>query len=160
MLALASLYTLRIIAGAAAISVPLSFWLLTFSMFIFLSLAFIKRFSELKSARQANSDGPLRGRGYEQQDLELVSTMGIGSGYLAVLVLALYIQDSRTSELYHTPQLIWLACPILLFWISRAWLITHRGHMHDDPIVFAIKDRMSWLVGLCFLGVFALAKII
>ena len=86
--------------------------------------------------------------------------MGIGSGYLAVLVLALYIQDSRTSELYHTPQLIWLACPILLFWISRAWLITHRGQMHDDPIVFAIKDRMSWLVGLCFLGVFALAKII
>ena len=159
-LTLASLYTLRIIAGAAAISVPLSFWLLTFSMFIFLSLAFIKRFSELKSARQANLDGLLRGRGYEHQDLELVSTMGIGSGYLAVLVLALYIQDSRTSELYHAPQLIWLACPILLFWISRAWLITHRGQMHDDPIVFAIKDRMSWLVGLCFLGVFALAKII
>ena len=159
-LTLASLYTLRIIAGAAAISVPLSFWLLTFSMFIFLSLAFIKRFSELKSARLANVDGPLRGRGYEHQDLELVSTMGIGSGYLAVLVLALYIQDSRTSELYHTPQLIWLACPILLFWISRAWLLTHRGQMHDDPIVFAIKDRMSWLVGICFLGVFALAKII
>jgi 4-hydroxybenzoate polyprenyltransferase/phosphoserine phosphatase len=159
-LTLASLYTLRIIAGAAAISVPLSFWLLTFSMFIFLSLAFIKRFSELKSARQANLDGLLRGRGYEHQDLELVSTMGIGSGYLAILVLALYIQDGRTSELYHTPQFIWLACPILLFWISRAWLITHRGHMHDDPIIFAIKDRMSWLVGLCFLGVFALAKII
>ena len=159
-LTLASLYTLRIIAGAAAILVPLSFWLLTFSMFIFLSLAFIKRFSELKSARQAKFDGLLRGRGYEHHDLELVSTMGIGSGYLSVLVLALYIQDSRTSDLYHTPQLIWLACPILLFWISRAWLITHRGQMHDDPIVFAIKDRMSWIVGLCFLGVFALAKII
>ena len=159
-LTLASLYTLRIIAGAAAISVPLSFWLLTFSMFIFLSLALIKRFSELKLARQANIDGPLRGRGYDHQDLELVSTMGIGSGYLSVLVLALYIQDSRTSELYHTPQLIWLACPLLLFWISRAWLITHRGQIHDDPIVFAIKDRISWLVGLCFLGVFALAKIV
>ena len=159
-LTLAGLYTLRIIAGAAAISVPLSFWLLTFSMFIFLSLAYIKRFSELKSARQANLDGPLRGRGYEHQDLELVSTMGIASGYLAVLVLALYIQDSRTSELYHAPQFIWLACPILLFWISRAWLITHRGQMHDDPIVFAIKDRMSWLVGISFLGVFVLARII
>ena len=159
-LTLASLYTLRIIAGAAAISVPLSFWLLTFSMFVFLSLAFIKRFSELQSARQANLDGLLRGRGYEHQDLELVSTMGVGSGYLAVLVLALYIQDNRTSELYHTPHFIWLACPILLLWISRAWLITHRGQMHDDPIVFAIKDRMSWLVGLCFLGAFALAKII
>ena len=105
-------------------------------------------------------DGPLRGRGYEHQDLELVSTMGIASGYLAVLVLALYIQDSRTSELYHAPQFIWLACPILLFWISRAWLITHRGQMHDDPIVFAIKDRMSWLVGISFLGVFVLARII
>ena len=159
-LTLASLYTLRIIAGAAAISVPLSFWLLTFSMFIFLSLAFIKRFSELKSAREANLEGALRGRGYEHHDLELVSTMGIGSGYLAVLVLALYIQDGHTSELYRTPQLIWLACPILLFWISRAWLITHRGQMHDDPIVFAIKDRMSWLVGLCFLSVFGLAKIL
>ena len=159
-LTLAGLYTLRIIAGAAAISVPLSFWLLTFSMFIFLSLAFIKRFSELKSAREANLEGALRGRGYEHQDLELVSTMGIGSGYLAVLVLALYIQDGRTSEMYHTPQLIWLACPMLLFWISRAWLISHRGQMHDDPILFAIKDRMSWVVGLYFFITFALAKII
>ncbi|MBU3548034.1 UbiA family prenyltransferase [Polynucleobacter sp. P1-05-14] len=157
-LTLAGLYTLRIIAGAAAISVPLSFWLLTFSMFIFLSLAFIKRFSELKSARHANLDGPLRGRGYEYQDIELVSTMGISSGYLAVLVLALYIQDGRTSELYHTPQFIWLACPILLFWISRAWLITHRGQMHDDPIVFAIKDKSSWILGLTLLGLFSLAK--
>lgn len=159
-LTLASLYTLRIFAGAAAISVPLSFWLLTFSMFIFLSLAFIKRFSELKSARQVKMDGLLPGRGYEHQDLELVSTMGVSSGYLAVLVLALYIQDGRTGELYQAPQFIWLACPILLFWISRAWLIAHRGDMHDDPIIFAIKDRISWMVGLCFLGIFTLAKII
>lgn len=158
-LTLAILYTLRIVAGAASIAVPLSFWILTFSMFIFLSLAFIKRFSELKSARQLNQDQPLPGRGYQQQDLELVSTMGIGSGYIAVLVLAFYIQDRHTSELYSTPQFIWLACPVLLFWISRAWLITHRGQMHDDPIIFAIKDCMSWIVGFAFLGVFALAKI-
>ena len=157
-LTLAGLYTLRIIAGAAAILVPLSFWLLTFSMFIFLSLAFIKRYSELKSARQANLNGPLRGRNYEYQDLEIVSTMGIGSGYLAVLVLALYIQDGSTSELYHAPQFIWLTCPILLFWISRAWLITHRGKMHDDPIVFAIKDKSSWILGIILLGLFILAK--
>lgn len=157
-LTLAGLYTIRIIAGAAAIAVPLSFWLLTFSMFIFLSLAFIKRFSELKSARHSRHEGNIRGRGYIHQDLELVSSMGSSAGYLSVLVLALYIQDVHTSELYATPQVIWLACPILLYWISRAWLIAHRGQMYDDPIVFAIKDRVSWIVGGCFLGVFLLAN--
>lgn len=159
-LTLAGLYTIRIIAGAAAIAVPLSFWLLTFSMFVFLSLAFIKRFSELKSARHSGHEGNIRGRGYVHQDLELVSSMGSGAGYLSVLVLALYIQDVHTAELYAAPQVIWLACPILLYWISRAWLIAHRGQMHDDPIVFAIKDRVSWIVGGCFLGVFALAKVL
>lgn len=159
-LTLAGLYTIRIIAGAAAIAVPLSFWLLTFSMFVFLSLAFIKRFSELKSARHNGHEGNIRGRGYVHQDLELVSSMGSSAGYLSVLVLALYIQDAHTSELYAAPQLIWLACPILLYWISRAWLIAHRGQMHDDPIVFAIKDWVSWIVGGCFLGVFALAKVL
>lgn len=159
-LTLAGLYTIRIIAGAAAIAVPLSFWLLTFSMFVFLSLAFIKRFSELKSARHNGHEGNIRGRGYVHQDLELVSSMGSGAGYLSVLVLALYIQDAHTSELYAAPQIIWLACPILLYWISRAWLIAHRGQMHDDPIVFAIKDRASWIVAGCFLGVFALAKVL
>ena len=94
------------------------------------------------------------------QDLELVSSMGSGAGYLSVLVLALYIQDAHTAELYAAPKVIWLACPILLYWISRAWLIAHRGKMHDDPIVFAIKDRESWIVGGCFLGVFALAKVL
>jgi 4-hydroxybenzoate polyprenyltransferase len=159
-LTLAGLYTIRIIAGAAAISVPLSFWLLSFSVFIFLSLAFIKRFSELKTARKSGHEGNIRGRGYVHQDLELVSSMGSSAGYLSVLVLALYIQDAVNANLYGAPQVIWLACPILLYWISRAWLIAHRGQMHDDPIVFAIKDRVSWVVGACFLGVFALAKVL
>lgn len=159
-LTLAGLYTIRIIAGAVAILVPPSFWLLTFSMFIFLSLAFIKRFSELKAARNSGHEGNIRGRGYVHQDLELVSSMGAGAGYLSVLVLALYIHDAHTPELYSAPEVIWLACPILLFWISRAWLIAHRGLMHDDPIVFAIKDQVSWIVGGCFLGVFVLAKLL
>lgn len=159
-LTLAGLYTIRIIGGAVAISVPLSFWLLNFSMFIFLSLAFIKRFSELQAARNSGHEGNIRGRGYVHQDLELVSSMGAGAGYLSVLVLALYILDAHTSELYSAPQAIWLSCPILLYWISRAWLIAHRGLMHDDPIVFAIKDRASWIVGGCFLGVFGLAKVL
>lgn len=157
---LAGLYTVRIVAGAAAISVPVSFWLLAFSLFMFLSLAFIKRFSELKAARLKGHDGVIRGRGYTHQDLELVSSMGAGAGYMSVLILALYIEDANTANLYKTPELIWLACPILLYWISRTWLIAHRGEMHDDPIVFAIKDRTSWLVGLGFLATFAFAALV
>jgi 4-hydroxybenzoate polyprenyltransferase/phosphoserine phosphatase len=158
---LAVLYTLRIIAGAAAIAVPLSFWLLAFSMFLFLSLAFVKRYSELAlTAAEADPRESLRGRGWGRQDLQLVSTMGVAAGYIAVLVLALYIQDSRTAALYPQPQLIWLACPLLLYWISRAWLIAHRGRMHDDPVVFALKDRVSWTVGALFVGVFVLARIV
>ena len=159
-LTLAALYTLRIIAGAAAIDVAISFWLLLFSMFIFLSLALIKRFSELKVARDAGKTGALRGRGYEPDDLELVSSLGGSAGFIAVLVLALYIQDGQAAHFYATPQLIWLACPVMLFWISRAWLIAHRGLMHDDPIVFALKDKVSWGVGVFMVAVLALARVL
>lgn len=158
-LMLALLYTLRIVAGALAIGVQLSFWLLSLSMFIFLSLALVKRYSELRNAREAGKTGFLRGRGYDPQDLELVSSLGASAGYVGVLVLAFYIQDTRTASLYASPQMIWPACPLMLFWISRVWLIAHRGDMHDDPIVFAIKDRVSWLTGLFLLTVFVLARI-
>jgi 4-hydroxybenzoate polyprenyltransferase len=157
-LTLAALYTLRIIAGAAAINVAMSFWLLLFSMFIFLSLALIKRYSELKLVRDAGKSGALRGRGYGPDDLELVASLGGSSGFIAVLVLALYIQDGQAANLYATPQFIWLACPVMLFWISRAWLIAHRGRMLDDPIVFALKDKVSWGVVAFMLGVLALAR--
>jgi len=157
---LASLYTLRIIAGAAAISVQLSYWLLSFSMFFFLSLAFVKRYSELRNARHDGKTGLLRGRGYEAQDLEMVSSFGGSAGYSAVVVLALYIQDSHTAALYSTPTIIWLACPLMLFWISRVWFIAHRGNMHDDPIVFALKDYVSWFVIVLFATIFILAKIV
>lgn len=159
-LTLAGLYTLRIIAGAAAISVPVSFWLLSFSMFIFLSLAFMKRFSELKAGGDGDMQEKLRGRGYHRLDLEMVASFGTGSGYVSVLVLALYIQDRHASELYHSPQFIWLACPLLLYWISRAWLIAHRGKMHEDPVVFALKDKMSWVIAACFVGAFTLARVV
>jgi 4-hydroxybenzoate polyprenyltransferase len=158
-LTLAALYTLRIIAGAMAIAVPLSFWLLSFSMFIFLSLAFIKRYSEVRAARETEAPQPLRGRGYGPQDLELIASLGSSSGYLSVLVLALYIQDSHTAALYAEPRLIWLACPVLLFWISRAWLIAHRGQMHDDPVIFALKDRTSWLAAGLLAAVFISARV-
>ena len=157
---LAGLYTIRIIAGITAISVPLSFWLLSFSMFIFSSLAFVKRFSEIKTIQCSESPINLAGRGYFLEDLELVSSMGIGAGYISVLVLALYIQDISITHLYHRPEFIWLACPLLLFWISRIWLIAHRGNMHDDPVYFAAKDRTSWFILVGFAVLFLLARFI
>jgi len=157
-LILAGLYTMRIVAGTEAIAVPLSFWMLAFSMFMFLSLAFIKRYTELDAALKAQRNSPLRGRGYSPDDLAIVMNLGATSGYLAVLVLALYIQDSHTAILYHAPKLIWMACPILLYWISRIWFVAHRGKMHDDPIVFALKDRTSLTTGALFVLIFALAR--
>jgi 4-hydroxybenzoate polyprenyltransferase len=146
---LASLYTTRIVAGSAAIDARLTFWLLAFSMFIFLSLALVKRYAELHTMKEQGLV-KTRGRGYVASDLSLISSLGAASGYLSVLVLALYIQDKETTNLYRHPQFIWLACPLLLYWVSRTWLIAHRGSMHDDPIVFAAKDRGSWLViALC-----------
>lgn len=156
---LAMLYTLRMVAGAAAIGVPLSFWLLSFAMFAFLSLALVKRYSELKAARSEGESGLLRGRGYGAHDLELIATLGASAGYTSVLVLALYVQDSHTAALYGRPQLIWLTCPLLLFWMSRAWFIAQRGQMHDDPIVFALKDRVSWAVAALWGAVLILAKV-
>jgi 4-hydroxybenzoate polyprenyltransferase len=159
-LTLAGLYTLRIIAGAAAIAVPLSFWLLSFSMFFFVSLAFMKRYSELKVARDGHHAIALRGRGYAPQDLELVAMLGSSAGHVAVLVLALYIQDSRTASLYAEPRFIWLACPVMLYWVSRAWLLTHRGQMNEDPILFALRDRVSWMAVGALALIFMLAMVV
>ena len=159
-LSLAALYTLRIIAGAAAIAVPLSFWLLAFSMFMFLSLACIKRYSELKWAHVEGKEERIPGRGYFPADFEVVAILGVAAGYNAVMVLALYIQDSHTAELYRRPEIIWLVCPLLLYWISRVWLFAHRGWMNEDPIVFALKDRMSWWIGLLAGAAFVLAGVV
>lgn len=154
---LSILYTLRIVAGTFAFGVSLTFWMLAFSMFIFLSLALMKRYAELLDLKQQGTSKKTRGRDYYPDDLEMISSLGSASGYLSVMVLALYIQDQATTALYTFPKIIWLACPLLLFWISRIWLLTHRGQMHDDPIVFAIKDRVSLLVGGLFGLIFWLA---
>ena len=146
-LTLAGLYTLRVVGGAAAIAVPLSFWLLAFSMFLFLSLAYLKRYAELEALRTNGGDWA-SGRGYGVGDLELVRGLGIPAGYGAVLVLALYINSPEVRALYANPTLIWLVCPILLYWIARTWSVAHRGLMHDDPLVFAITDRGSQLTVL------------
>ncbi len=155
---LAGLYTIRLIAGHEATKIEYSFWLLAFSMFIFLSLALLKRYTELAALRQANKHGPA-GRGYVGGDLELVAMLGIGSGFLAVLVMALYVNSPEldVQRLYKYPMLLLLMCPLLLFWVSRAWLIAHRGRMHDDPVVFALKDGVSYLIGALALLVLWLA---
>lgn len=146
-LVLAALYTLRLIAGAAAIQVQPSFWLLAFSMFIFLSLAFIKRYSELLLINPG-TDNRLAGRGYVQVDMETLAQLGSASGYLAVLVLALYINGDTVDEMYARPEALWMLCPMMLYWVSRMWLLTRRGAMHEDPVVFTIRDMRTWWLAL------------
>jgi len=145
MVVLAALYTVRIVAGTVAIQAALSFWLLAFSMFLFLSLAMIKRYTELR-AMLLQGRNRAGGRGYQVDDLQLIQSLGGASGYLAVLVLALYINSTASEALYRHPQVLWLLCPMLLYWISRVWLIAHRGAMHDDPVVFALTDGVSRIV--------------
>ena len=155
-LTLAALYTLRIIAGAAAVAVTLSFWLLAFSVFIFLSLAFVKRYAELQVQAAAGSSHA-HGRGYAVADAPLLQTLGISAGYAAVLVLALYLHGETVVTLYKQPELIWLAVPLMLFWVSWVWIKAHRGEMHDDPIVFAVKDKASLTVAVLTVLSFVLA---
>lgn len=145
---LAGLYTVRIIGGAVAIAVPASFWLLAFSMFLFLSLAMLKRYAEMHHVA-ATAQTRLAGRGYAVDDLPLIQSLGTASGYLSVLVLAFYINSTKSTELYRHYHVLWLLTPLLLYWISRAWLLARRGRMHDDPVVFALTDPVS-------LGVLAL----
>jgi 4-hydroxybenzoate polyprenyltransferase len=144
---LASLYTLRIIAGAAAINVALSFWLLAFSMFIFYSLALVKRCSELGTVNNMQGESSW-GRSYLVSDMSTLYSMGIASGYISVLVLALFINSPDVMQRYHYPQGLWLLCPAIIFWVSHIWLKASRNEIHDDPLVFAITDRGSQLVVL------------
>ena len=152
------LYTLRIIAGAAAASIILSFWMLAFSIFLFLSLAFLKRYAEL-DAQLVHGKQKIHGRGYFTKDAPMIQTLGISSGYCAVLVMALYLNSDAVIKLYRTPELVWGTIPILLFWISWMWMQAHHGKMHDDPLIFAIKDRSSQLAGIAFTSILALGAV-
>lgn len=146
---LAMLYTLRITAGAAALAMPLSFWLLGFSMFLFLSLAFVKRYAELQ-LQAVSGTQKVHGRGYYTSDEQLVQTLGVCAGYAAAVVLALYLNSDNVLMLYLWPEVMWGAVPVLLFWVSWIWMQAHRGQMHDDPLVFAVQDHASQLAGLAF----------
>ena len=153
---LAGLYTMRILAGSAAVAIWPSDWLLAFSTFVFFSLALVKRYGELMVMRAIDGD-IAKARGYELSDAELLAAMGIASGYLAVLILALYIHSNTARVLYGRYELIWFLCPLLFYWISHIWLIAHRGRMPDDPVVFAISDRTSRILGLLMLTIAILA---
>jgi 4-hydroxybenzoate polyprenyltransferase/phosphoserine phosphatase len=146
-MALAALYTLRVIAGAMALAIAPSFWLLAISMFMFFSLALVKRFTELHCLQRADEATKAHGRGYYVNDLQMIAAMGAASGFMAVLVMALYINDASTTRMYAHQERLWFACPLLLTWIARVWMLTHRGAMVDDPVVFALRDRVSLAIG-------------
>ena len=142
---LALFYTLRIFAGSVACEVPISSWLLAYSIFIFFSLALLKRYSELKAL--THEEGVFTGRGYRKGDLESLAQLGTASGYLSVLVLALYVSSGEVTALYSHPRLLWFLCPVMLYWVSRIWLLAHRGNIPDEPIVFALRDPASYVAG-------------
>ncbi len=142
---LAGLYTLRLIAGAAAAGVAASFWLLAFSIFLFLSLGIVKRYTEVAEDHKAGRVAG-HGRGYSAADLPLLMSLGTAAGYCAIVVMALYVNSPESQALYRHARGLWLICPMMLFWISRIWLMTTRGLMHDDPIIFALRDRVSLLI--------------
>jgi 4-hydroxybenzoate polyprenyltransferase len=142
---LAGLYTMRIVAGAAAAEVIPSFWLLAFSMFIFLDLAMIKRYSELLVTLQQSKE-TAAGRGYTVNDLPVLMSLGSSAGLGSVLIFSLYLHSPDVSEHYGSVFWLWLLPPILLYWVSRLWMKAHRGEVDDDPVVFAIRDWQSLIV--------------
>lgn len=153
---LAGLYTMRIFAGAAAINVMPSFWILSFSLFAFLSLALAKRYVEIDSAKETGGVR-IRERGYLVSDQGFVLTCGIGAGQVSALVLSLYLNDPMISQRYTYPHLLWAINPLYLYWIIRVWLKARRGELHDDPIVFAARDRISRWVAILSLIVVGIA---
>jgi 4-hydroxybenzoate polyprenyltransferase len=144
-LMLAGLYALRVVGGAAATAIIPSFWLLAFTMFLFLSLAMAKRYSELMLMITSGRTHAA-GRGYVTEDAPLLQACGVASGYISVLVIALYVNSAVAQSMYRRPEALWLLCPLLLYWVTRVWLKTSRGRMDDDPVVFALRDRPSLAV--------------
>jgi len=155
---LSGLYTLRIIAGAAAVDVELTMWMLAFSMFFFLSLAFAKRYSELVQVEEAGQD-EIHGRGYQVRDLRIIESIGPASGYLAVLVFCNYLNDPSVTRNYAHVHVLWLVAPVLLYWLTRVWFIARRRQLHDDPIIFAIRDSRSYVCGILAAVIVAAASL-
>jgi 4-hydroxybenzoate polyprenyltransferase len=153
---LAGLYTIRLFAGGAATYIPISEWTLAFAMFCFLGLAAVKRYTELQSLAQ--DPKALLRRGYEQTDQLTVHVLGMTSMMLSVLVLALYLHAPEVARLYRHPEWLWLMCPVLLYWFGRIWVAAGRGRMHSDPIVFALRDRVSLMAAGVIVAIGLLCK--
>ncbi|WP_433971067.1 UbiA family prenyltransferase [Tunturiibacter lichenicola] len=149
---LSGLYTIRILAGSAATGVAVSTWLAGFSIFFFLSLAFVKRFAELENLRERGGSSA-GGRGYHVADIEQLRSFGSASGYASVIVLTLYISNLDAAQLYQHTNRLWLLVPVLLLWISRLWLTASRGELNEDPVVYAITDRRSLLLGAVVIAI-------
>jgi len=157
---LAGLYTLRLLAGHAATYIPLSVWLLAFAIFIFFSLALAKRFVEVQELYAAGKAGEKTiGRGYQAADLPAIGALGAASGVTSVLVLILYVSSPEVSTLYTKPMILMLLAPLFLYWIGRIWLLAHRSELHEDPVLYAVKDKISYLIGVAALGVIGLAAL-
>jgi 4-hydroxybenzoate polyprenyltransferase len=154
-LVLAGLYAHRVLAGGVATDVPVSAWLIGFSIFLFTSLAFCKRYVEL---RDRTNDERVTNRGYYRTDLQMVTSMGTASAYVSALVFVLYVDSAAVRAGYVEPHILWLALPILLYWLGRIWLLAGRGQMHDDPVRFALKDRQSIVCGGIIAALIALAR--
>lgn len=143
---LALMYNLRIIFGGLMTEIPISPWLLTFSVFFFLGLAFIKRFAELKK-HTTDSSSKQKSRAYQPEDQSMIAIIGVSSSLLSVLVFALYLNSPTVQELYQNNNYLWLITPALLYWVARTWILVYRGILDDDPIAFAIKDKPTYMVG-------------
>jgi 4-hydroxybenzoate polyprenyltransferase/phosphoserine phosphatase len=158
---LAGLYAIRILAGTAAYGVETSTWLIAFSIFLFFSLAMVKRYAELREASQGHPEAVrVRGRGYCEDDLPLLAGFGAGSGCVSVLVFALYINSEKVVQFYNHPAVLWMLCPLLLYWIARVWLLASRGELSDDPLDFAARDPQTWIIGALSAGVLILGSIL
>jgi 4-hydroxybenzoate polyprenyltransferase len=158
-LALAGLFTVRVLAGAALLAAPLSFWLLTFSMFLFLSLALVKRYAELAGLARAGDADVVPGRGYGVPELPLLLATGVASGVAATTIFVVYLVEERfPSGLYARPGWLWLVFPVLAYWLLRVWRLAVYGRMSEDPVLFALKDRCSLALGAVVLSLVLLAR--
>jgi 4-hydroxybenzoate polyprenyltransferase len=155
-LMLSGLYTLRLFAGSAATGSHISHWLGSFSVFLFFSLAIAKRFAELENLSASNS-APKNGRGYLLTDIDQLRSFGTSSAFAAVVIFAIYISGLDVTKLYRNPALLWLIMPLMILWLCRVWLLASRGELHEDPVVFALTDRMSLLIGVAVAVVALLA---
>ncbi len=147
-LTLAILYSMRIVAGSVATGTAASSWFIIFAIFLFLSLALVKRLSELREMKDTcETENTHRERGYTVEDLPILMAFGTASGYLSAFVFTMYLNSEWVTEIYSRPDLLWFFCPLLLYWITRIWLLAWRGQMHDDPLAFAAKDPHTYVVG-------------